>query len=294
MVVSSKLAHTHICEKGSRHGNACLKCLQTLYYTSAPKAHLAPVLLAPPPGLHSSAESTNGIQAWLDGSRSAATPLPALIPDPKIKPFPPISSVYDQLLEQAGEGRWPVRKEDEYIPLTAQSPLHLGENQRTPAWITTHLGITGAAVISDNAKVGLGSPIRLHDSTLAQRHDGFESPWLFGVLEHILWREPGYYIFAMKPHLFTITKHPYPVSCSVTHIAIANRFLAYDDNVIPRISEPSLGQRIQAGMSYLMPPHRPWEMDWAWRHREHNRIMIWRKGDDPDLEWRYSEHHSNY
>jgi hypothetical protein len=104
--------------------------------------------------------------------------------------------------------------------------LHLGGNERTPAWITTRLGITGAAIISDNAKLGLGSPIRLHDTALARRHDGFESPWLFGILDHILWHEPGYHVFAMKPHLFTITKDPYPIYCSVVHVAIANRFLA--------------------------------------------------------------------
>jgi hypothetical protein len=87
----------------------------------------------------------------------------------------------------------------------------------------------------------------------------------------------------MKPHLFTITKDPYPISCSVVHVAVANHFLA-NNNVIPRISEPSLGQRLEAGMSYLMPPHRPWEMDWTWRHREHDQIMKWRMGYDPDLE----------
>ena len=127
IIVSSKLTCTHICKKHSLHGDAHLKCLWTLYYMPAPKAGLTPALLGPPPGLHSSADSTNGIQAWLDGSHSAATPPPAPIPDPNIKPFPPISSVYDQLLVQAGEGRWPVRKEDEYIPLTAWSPCILGE-----------------------------------------------------------------------------------------------------------------------------------------------------------------------
>jgi hypothetical protein len=89
---------------------------------------------------------------------------------------------------------------------------------------------------------------------LARRHDGFESPWLFGILGHILWREPGYYVFAMKPHLFTITKDTYPINCSVAHVVVANRFPA-NDNVILHISELSLGQRMEAGMSYLMPLH---------------------------------------
>jgi len=293
MVVSSKPIRTHTCEKRSPRGEARPRYSQTLYRTSAPKTDLAPALLGPPPGLHLSPDSTNSVRAWLDRSCSAATPSPEPIVDQEVRLLPPVFSVYDHLLEEAGEGRWPVRREDEYIPLTAQSPLHLGGNQRTPAWITTHLGITGAAIISDNAKLGLGSPIRLHDTALARRHDGFESPWLFGILDHILWREPGYHVFAMKPHLFTITKDPYPIYCSVAHVAIANRFLA-NDNIIPRIYEPSLGQRMEAGMSYLMPPYRPWEMDWTWRHREHDRIMKWRMGDDPDLERRYSEHHTNY
>jgi hypothetical protein len=86
---------------------------------------------------------------------------------------------------------------------------------------------------------------------LAQHHDGFESPWLFRTLKHILWQEPGYDIFVMKPHLFTITKDPYPIYCSVVHVAVANHFLA-NNNVIPYISELSLGQRMQAGMSYLI------------------------------------------
>jgi hypothetical protein len=272
MVIFLKLVRTHTCEKRSPHSDARLRCSQTLYYTSAPKTDLAPALLGSPPGLHSSPDSTNSVQVWLDRSCSAATPSPMPILDPEVKLPPPVLSVYDHLLEEAGEGRWPICREDEYILLTAQSPLHLGENQRTLAWITTHLGITRAAIISDNAKLGLGSPIQLHDTALVQRHDGFESPWLFGILEHILRREPHYYIFAMKPHLFTITKDPYPIYCSVVHVTVINHFLA-NDIVIPRISELSLGQRMEAGMSYLMPPHRPWEMDWTWRHREHDQIM---------------------
>jgi hypothetical protein len=78
---------------------------------------------------------------------------------------------------------------------------------------------------------------------LAQCHDGFESPWLFSILEHILWCEPGYYIFVIKPHLFTITKDPYPIYCSVLHVAAANHFLT-NDNVIPRID---LGRWIGPG-----------------------------------------------
>jgi hypothetical protein len=87
----------------------------------------------------------------------------------------------------------------------------------------------------------------------------------------------------MKPHLFTITKAPHPIYCSVVHVAVANHFLA-NNNIVPCISEPSLGQRMEAGMSYLMPPHQPWEMDWTWRHREHDQIMKWRMGYDSDLE----------
>jgi hypothetical protein len=121
MVVSLKLAHTHTCEKHSPHGGACPRCLQTLYYMSAPKTDLAPALLGPPPGLYSSPDSTNGIWAWLDGSCSTATPLPEPIPDPEVRLLPPMFSVYNHLLEEAGEGRWPVHREDEYISLMAQS-----------------------------------------------------------------------------------------------------------------------------------------------------------------------------
>jgi hypothetical protein len=159
MVVSSKLVCTHTCEKHSPHGDTRPRCSQTLYYMSASKTDLAPALLGPPPGLYSLPNSTNSVQVWLDRSCSAATPSPEPILDPEVRLLPPMFSVYDHLLEEAGEKRWPVRRKDEYIPLTAQSPLHLGENQWTPAWITTRLGITGVAVISDNAKLGLGSPI---------------------------------------------------------------------------------------------------------------------------------------
>jgi hypothetical protein len=107
--------------------------LQTLYYTSAPKTDLAPALLGPPPGLYSSPDLTNSVQAWLDRSCATATPLPEPISDPEVRLLPSVFSVYDHSLEEAGEGRWPVRREDEYIPLTAQSPLHLEENQWTPA-----------------------------------------------------------------------------------------------------------------------------------------------------------------
>lgn len=289
MVVSSE----PICEKFSPHDDACTIYLQIMCYMSVPRASPATALLGPPPGLRSSADPKNTIHAWLDRSDFAATPSPEPILDLEVRPLPPVISVHDRLLEEAGEGRWPVRREDEYIPLTAQSPLHIGGDQQTAAWVTTRLGITGVAIISPNAKVGLGSPIRLHDSTLAQRHDGFESPWLFGILQHILWREPGYYIFAMEPHLFTITKHPYPIHCSVAHVAIANRFLIKDD-IIRSIHRQSLGQRMQVGMSYFMPPRRPWELEWAWRHKEHDKIMGWRLGSDPDLERRYSEHHNNH
>jgi hypothetical protein len=129
MVISSKLVHTHTCEKHSPHGEACPRYLQTLYCASAPKTDLAPALLGPPPGLYSSPNLTNSVRAWLDRSCSAATPLPEPILDPEVRLLPPVFSVYDHLLEEAGEGRWPVHREDEYIPLTAQSPLHLGENQ---------------------------------------------------------------------------------------------------------------------------------------------------------------------
>ena len=103
--------------------------------------------------------------------------------------------------------------------------LHMGVGQQTLTWIVTNLGIFGEDVPSKQTKLGPGSAIHLHDYSLAQMNSQFERLWLFGMLENVIWREPRYHIFAMKPHLFTITRRPFAVPYSHTYITVPMQFI---------------------------------------------------------------------
>jgi hypothetical protein len=149
--------------------------------------------------------------------------LPEPSPFPVKGLFPPAITLFDGILGVC-RGRWKVCHEYKYIPLSAHS-LHLGVGQQTPAWIVTNLEIVSEDVPSDQTKLGPGSPIRLYNYSLSQMNSQFENLWLFGTLEKMIWREPRYHIFAIKPHLFTITQRPFIVHYSHTYIAIPMQFI---------------------------------------------------------------------
>jgi hypothetical protein len=95
------------------------------------------------------------------------------------RPMPPVVAMFDGVLDYVGRTRGFCYRENNYIPLTAHSPLHLGANQMTQAWIVTHLGILGEELPSMETKLWPGSLI---DVTLSQLNGSFERPWLFGKL----------------------------------------------------------------------------------------------------------------
>jgi hypothetical protein len=67
----------------------------------------------------------------------------------------PTFSRLENLLRISAEGRRPFLPETDYTPFTAHSPVHLGIDQATPAWIITHLGIIGEEKPSDKTKLAL-------------------------------------------------------------------------------------------------------------------------------------------
>jgi hypothetical protein len=167
----------------------------------------------------------------------------------------------------------------------------MGVGQQTTAWVVTNLGIVGEDVPSEQTKLGPGAAIRLHDYSLAQMNSQFEKPWLFGTLENVIWREPGYHIFAMKPHLFTITRKPFVVPYSHTYVAVPTQ-LIHDRGQLQIIYSSTLGQR-RVGEE-LLPPLRPWEDDTSWRHPEQGKIDQWKDGLRLNLEQEWSRAHSKY
>jgi hypothetical protein len=193
------------------------------------------------------------IERWLAASHFVALPEPSPFPVEGL--FPPAVTLFDGILEGVCRGRWKVCREYKYIPLSVHSPLHMGVDQQTPAWVVTNLGIFGEDVPSKQTRLGPGLAIHLHDNLLAQMNLQFEKPWLFGTLENMIWREPGYHILVMKPHLFTITQRPFVVPYLHTYIAIPTQFI-HDQGQLQIIYSPTLGQR-QVGEE-LLPPLRPW------------------------------------
>ena len=35
--------------------------------------------------------------------------------------------------------------------------------------------------------------------------------WIFGIIGNVYGQEPGYHVYWLEPHLFTIIQHPIPV-----------------------------------------------------------------------------------
>ena len=156
-----------------------------------------------------------------DATLSAYTSI-TLPPFSHIMPFGGLA--FDRLLDEQRDERIGNRRELDYINVTTYSLLHCGVGQRTPAWIVTHLGREGR--VSEWARLEPGMAVRLFDEELSEKNYGFEKAWIFGTIGEPYGREPGYHIFWLDPHLFTITQHPIPVHTPPVLIAIPNRLLA--------------------------------------------------------------------
>ena len=67
------------------------------------------------------------------------------------------------------------------------------------------MGIEGEGKVSEWAKLEPGMGVQLFDEELGEKNYGFEKVWLFGIIRRPYGQEPGYHIFWLEPHLFTIT-----------------------------------------------------------------------------------------
>jgi hypothetical protein len=47
--------------------------------------------------------------------------------------------------------------------------------------------------------------VQLFDKGLSRKNYGFEKVWIFGIIRKPYGWEPGYHIYWLEPHLFTIT-----------------------------------------------------------------------------------------
>ena len=180
-------------------------------------------------------------------------------------------STFDRLLEEQRSRKVGNRRELEYISVTAYSPLHGGVGQRTPAWIVAHLGIGREGQVSEWARLKSGMAVRLFNEGLSEKNHGFKTVWIFGVIGKPYGREPGFHIFWLEPHLFTITWRPIPVRILDTLITIPNHLLPKEYH-FSRIHECTLGQRLVHGIPHLQPPLQPWENTWNWKHPEAAKI----------------------
>jgi hypothetical protein len=93
----------------------------------------------------------------------------------------------------------------------------------------------------------------LFDEGLSRKNHGFEKVCIFGIIGKPYSREPGYHIYWLEPHLFTITQHPIPVCIPAALIAIPNHLLS-EKHYFSQINECTLGQRLVESKSCLQPP----------------------------------------
>jgi hypothetical protein len=137
-------------------------------------------------------------------SNSALTePLSVTLPPLRLI-IPYKKSPFNQLLERQENEGVGNHCEFDYVAVTAHSPLHRVPSQRTPAWIVTHMGIEGEGKVSEWAMLEPGMGVQLFDEGLGEKNYGFEKVWLFGIIGKPYGHEPGYHIFWLEPHLFTI------------------------------------------------------------------------------------------
>ena len=66
------------------------------------------------------------------------------------------------------------------------------------------MGIEGEGKVSESAKLEPGMGVQLFDEGLGEKNYGLEKVWLFGIIGRPYSREPGYHVFWLEPHLFTI------------------------------------------------------------------------------------------
>ena len=133
------------------------------------------------------------------------------------------------------------------------------------------MGIGRERRVSEWARLKPGMAVQLFDKGLSEKNYGFEKAWIFGVIGEPYGWEPGYHIFWLDSHLFTITQHPIPVCTPPVLIAIPNHLLA-EQYYINQIHRCTLGQRLVNGVTHLQPPLQPWENTWNWKHPEATKI----------------------
>ena len=68
-----------------------------------------------------------------------------------------------------------------------------------------HLGIGREGKVLEWARLEPGMAVRLFDEGLSEKNYGFEKVWLFGIIKRPYGQEPGYHVFWLELHLFTIT-----------------------------------------------------------------------------------------
>ena len=176
--------------------------------------------------------------------------------------------------ERQENGRIGNHHEFDYIAITTHLPLHHVASQRTPAWIIMHMGIEEEGKVSEWVKLELGMGVRLLDKGLGEKNYGFKKVWLFWIIRKPYGQKPGYHVFWLDPHLFTIIQHPIPVRIPTALVTILNHLLP-EWYHFDQIHEYMLGQRLVAGSPCLQPPLRPWESNWAWKHPEGMKIDQW-------------------
>ena len=124
-----------------------------------------------------------------------------------------------------------------------------------------------------------GVSLRLIDDGLKDRTYGFEAPWLFGVLEKCIRREPGYHIFLVLTPRVELTFKPWRGVTTTTQIAIPD-YLVMNQHDFMRVETASIGQRVKdnrlGGPFAIQPPLRAWQEDNGWKHPMHKEIESWR------------------
>ena len=191
--------------------------------------------------------------------------------------------MFNWLLERKENGSIGNCCELDYVTVTTHLPLHHVAGQQASAWIVMHIRIEGEGKVSEWAKLEPGMGVWLFDEGLSKKNYGFEKVWLFGIIGKPYGQEPGYHVYWLEPHLFTIMQHPISVRISTALIAILNHLLP-EWYHFDQIYECTLAQRLVAGSLCLQSPLRPWENNWTWKHTETMKIDQWHIGLGPTLE----------
>ena len=186
--------------------------------------------------------------------------LDSALVEPPLVMLPPLNliiprekSVFNWLLERKENGSIGNCCELDYVTVTTHLPLHHVAGQQASTWIVMHIRIEGEGKVSEWAKLELGMGVWLFDEGLSKKNYGFEKVCIFGIIGKPYGWEPGYHVYWLEPHLFTIMQHPIPVSIPATLIAIPN-YLLPKWHCFNHIHKCTLGQRLVAGILCLQPP----------------------------------------